>query len=378
MPFPAVQDIVQTDLFTSEDELREKYPTTSVERLLRIRAMYNWFISNPDSKDKEFVDESIYRYGVSKTLAYDDLRVIKSVLPHITQASRDYHRWKYNEMILETYQMAKKRKDTKTMERAATSYAKFNNVNVEDEQSVPYDLIVVQPFTATQDPTVLGIKPIPNIDKKITELIAKYRAESIDIDDIEFEEPDIMDWADYEEIKETDNDQKSHHNMTTILKNINWDATSFFETLASKNKLAKAENFTFCRVSGLEGFEEVLHHLQTTANFIAVSDIAQGYTELNTTPHTRRVKTVFFAMRHALDDMQARQECMDIMRELFRQFMSVLIQEKTRVEEEHIYLDPRISFQEIDKYFLSGCACAFFQIATDVYTDLRYNQEEWE
>ena len=207
MPFPAVQDIVQTDLFTSEDELREKYPTTSVERLLRIRAMYNWFISNPDSKDKEFVDESIYRYGVSKTLAYDDLRVIKSVLPHITQASRDYHRWKYNEMILETYQMAKKRKDTKTMERAAASYAKFNNVNVEDEQSVPYDLIVVQPFTATQDPTVLGIKPIPNIDKKITELIAKYRAESIDIDDIEFEEPDIMDWADYEEIKKTDTDK---------------------------------------------------------------------------------------------------------------------------------------------------------------------------
>lgn len=207
MPFPAVQDIVQTDLFTPEDELREKYPTTSVERLLRIRAMYNWFISNPDSKDKEFVDESIYRYGVSKTLAYDDQRVIKSVLPHITQASRDYHRWKYNEMILETYQMAKKRKDTKTMERAATSYAKFNNVNVEDEQSVPYDLIVVQPFTATQDPTVLGIKPIPNIDKKITELIAKYRAESIDIDDIEFEEPDIMDWADYEEIKETDTDK---------------------------------------------------------------------------------------------------------------------------------------------------------------------------
>ena len=110
----------------------------------------------------------------------------------------------------------------------------------------------------------------------------------------------------------------------------------------------------------------------------ALSDISQGYTELNNSPHTRRVKTVFLAMRHAIDDMIARQECMDIMRELFRQFMSVLIQEKTRVEEEHIYLDPRISFQEIDRYFLSGCACAFFQVATDVYTDLRYNQEEWE
>ena len=206
MGFPAVQDIVQVDLFTSEEVLREKYPDVSVERVLRLRAMYNWFISNPESKDKEFVDECLSRYGVSKTLAYDDLRIIKSVLPHITQASRDYHRWKYNEMILETYQMAKKRKDTKTMERAATSYAKFNNVNVEDEQSVPYDLIVVQPFTATQDPSVLGIKPIPNIEKKISDLIAKYRAESMDIDDIEYEEPDIMDWDSFSEIDEKDTD----------------------------------------------------------------------------------------------------------------------------------------------------------------------------
>lgn len=206
MPFPSVQDIVQVDFFTSEDVLREKYPDVSVERVLRLRGMYNWFISNPESKDKEFVDECLSRYGVSKTLAYDDLKVIKSVLPHITQASRDYHRWKYNEMILETYQMAKKRKDTKTMERAATSYAKFNNVNVEDEQSVPYDLIVVQPFTATQDPSVLGIKPIPNIEQKISALIEKYRKESMDIDDIEYEEPDIIDWQNFSEINELEVD----------------------------------------------------------------------------------------------------------------------------------------------------------------------------
>ena len=122
---------------------------------------------------------------------------------------------------------------------------------------------------------------------------------------------------------------------------------------ASKNKLAKVGKFTFCRVSGQEGFEECLHSRQSTANFIAVSDIAQGYTEQNTTPHTRRVKTVFFAMRHALDDMQARQECMEAMRELFRQFMSVLIQDKTRVEEEHIYLDPHVSFREIGKCLIS-------------------------
>ena len=205
MPFPAVQDVVTTNFFTAEDELRKSLPAASVERVLRLRELYNWVISNPDCKDKEFVDVAIGRFGISKTLAYDDLKIIKSVLPNITQASRDYHRWKYNEMILETYQMAKKRKDTKTMERAATSYAKFNNVNVEDEQSVPYDMIVVQPFTATSDPSVLGIKPIPNIEKVISDMIEKYRAESLDIDDIEYEDADII-YDDYEEVREDETD----------------------------------------------------------------------------------------------------------------------------------------------------------------------------
>ena len=106
--------------------------------------------------------------------------------------------------------------------------------------------------------------------------------------------------------------------------------------------------------------------------------IANGYTELNNTPHTRRVKTVFLAMRHKIDDMAARNRCMETLRELFRQFMSLLILEKTKLEQHCIYLDPRISFNEIDRYFFSGCACAYFQIAVDVYTDLRYNADEWE
>lgn len=159
--------------------------------------------------------------------------------------------------------------------------------------------------------------------------------------------------------------------------NYNWDAVSFFETLTDENLLAQEEKFTFCRVSGLDGFEEALESMQSSVAFVCVSDIAGGYTELNNTPRTRRVKTVFLAMRHALNDMAARQECMDTMRELFRQFMSKLILEKTKLEQHCIYLDPRITFTEIDRYFASGCACAYFQIAVDVFTDLRFNLKEW-
>ena len=157
-----------------------------------------------------------------------------------------------------------------------------------------------------------------------------------------------------------------------------WDAAKFFEELTATNKLAQKEQFVFCMVSGLDGFEGAVNQAQTQRAFVCISDIADGYTELNNTPRTRRVKTVFLAMRHAAEDMAARSECMETMRELFRQFASQLILEKTRLEENCIYIDPRITFNEIDRYFFSGCACAYFQIAVDCYTDLRYNADEWK
>ena len=191
MPRQPILEICSKDLFTAEDELLEKYNAEQAQRVLRLRDMYNYYISNPDTKDRQFVDTAMSRHGIMKSQAYADLSIIKSLLPLLNSASRDFHRFRFNEMILETYQMAKARKDTKTMEKAASSYAKFNRVDLEDEQALPYDLIVVQPFTATSDPRVLGIKPIPNVEEKIAAMLKKYRQESMDIDDVDYEEVDL-------------------------------------------------------------------------------------------------------------------------------------------------------------------------------------------
>lgn len=188
------------------------YTPAQVARVLRLRDMYNWVLANPDAKDRQFIEEELARgFAVHKSQAYADLAIIKALVPLLTEASREFHRWRYNEMIIETYQMAKKRKDTKTMERAATSYAKYNRVDIEDETALPYELIVIQPFTATSDPTVLGIKPIPNRQKFVEDLLAKYRAESADIEDVEFEEADLEEdvlFAEYDEIDDGGNEQE--------------------------------------------------------------------------------------------------------------------------------------------------------------------------
>ena len=167
-------------------------------------------------------------------------------------------------------------------------------------------------------------------------------------------------------------------NTTPLSLSGRWNASAFFEKLTGSNKLARREKFFFCRVSGLDGFEEAIRDMQSANNFVCVSDISDGYTELNNTPRTRRVKTVFLAMRHRVDDMEAREECMEIMRELFRQFCSRLIREKVKIEQNFIFIDPRISFKEIERYFFSGAACAYFQISVDCYTDLQHRPDEWE
>lgn len=191
MSKPSTLEICKTDLFLAADELHNKYGKVTVDRILRLRDMYTWKLGYPDSTDRKFVDEIMGRYGISQSAAYTDLAIIKQLLPMLGQANRDYHRWRANEMAMETYQMAKKRKDTKTMAQITKTYSDINRCNVEDEMQMPYDEIVPQIFAATDDPTVLGIKPITNIDQKIKDMIAKYRAETIDIEDVEAEEFDL-------------------------------------------------------------------------------------------------------------------------------------------------------------------------------------------
>jgi hypothetical protein len=191
MSYPNAIEVCRSELFTKEVELRDRYPQALVDKVLRVREMYNWFIANPDGTDREFIAEVCQRHGIHRTTAYSDLAVVKSLLPMLGSASRDFHRWRTNEMLMNTYKMAEKRKDTKTMERAATAYGKLNRVDLEDEQTIPLDQILVQPFTATDDPRVLGIEPIPNLADKISAMIEKYRRETIDIQDVEFEEVDL-------------------------------------------------------------------------------------------------------------------------------------------------------------------------------------------
>lgn len=185
-------DACTRDLYTDEAELRQKYPASIAEKVMRCRAMHQWILANPSSKDAQFISEEVSRFKVTRPTAYSDLAIIKTLLPHLDTSTREFHKWRFNEMILHTFEMAQKRKDARTMEKASATYAKYNAVDREDEFKIPIDQILPQPFVATDDPSVLGIKPIPNLRERQRQLLEKYSKETTDILDIQYEEIDLQ------------------------------------------------------------------------------------------------------------------------------------------------------------------------------------------
>lgn len=209
MSQPNIVDIAKADLYSPREELLERYAVGQVEHLIRLRDMVSWSLANPDAKDRQFVEEIRQRYHISHVKAYADLKIVKVLLPNLSETSREFHRWKFNEMIMETYQMAKKRKDTRTMEKAAASYAKFNRIDIEDEQAVPYHMIVVQPFFPTTDPRVVGINPVPNIEERIRKLTKELSVTNPDTLNVEYEEADLNFEEIFEEEDENQTKEKS-------------------------------------------------------------------------------------------------------------------------------------------------------------------------
>ena len=106
MGTPSALEVCRTELFTKVEDLQQKYPQTLVDKVVRVREMYNWFLSNPGGTDREFVSEVMQRHSVSKVTAYSDLAVVKTLMPLLASASRDFHRWRFNEMIMKTYAKA--------------------------------------------------------------------------------------------------------------------------------------------------------------------------------------------------------------------------------------------------------------------------------
>ena len=147
-------------------------------------------IEDHDS-DKEIVLKLQQDYKLGKSQAYTDLSILKLLLGEFQKTSKDYHRYRFLEMINEAYEVGRINKDAKAMAAAADKYAKYTQLDKEDEINFDYDKIAVQAFVPTDDPSVAGFKPVPNLREVIRNTIKKYEKECEYIEFVEVEEADF-------------------------------------------------------------------------------------------------------------------------------------------------------------------------------------------
>ena len=178
-------DTYADNLMLSESELLEKGVDRQViVRIFRLRDIYNYMLRNPLKKDREYIDYIQASYhdedgkALSKRKAYEDIEILHAVIGNLQQCTKEWHRWRFNNMIMEGYAIALRLENPDAIARLAACYGKFNKLDREDEHDRGYYEIPHIRFTF--DVSVMGFQPIPNVMAVIDRLTAEFSGTTLD------------------------------------------------------------------------------------------------------------------------------------------------------------------------------------------------------
>ncbi len=172
-------------------------------------------------------------------------------------------------------------------------------------------------------------------------------------------------------------DISSDSQLNDIVRSGEWSIEDYLRRAIARNRLMKEAEFVFRSVSGPDGFLDAADTFQSEPALFCVCDESDGAVTMNNSPVTRRVKTVWMCMRHAAGNPDLRRQCLKTMREGFRQLVSLMLHDRVALQSRGVYINPEITFHEVDSYFWSGGACAWWQVAVDVTTSLIFNPNHW-
>ncbi len=189
MPLPAITDVARDHLFTDRDKMEAAgIPAATIHHVLRLRDAYSYWLAFPSKRDRDIVALLRSRHGVGDTVAREDLRIIKQLLGDLQQTSKAYKRFRFEQMVQRAYDKADAQNNTRDMVAAAAQYAKYSQLDKEDERASVIDKLVPLALSFTDDPAVIGIARMPDFRQKIKAMKERYWAEATQ--EVEYEEID--------------------------------------------------------------------------------------------------------------------------------------------------------------------------------------------
>lgn len=172
-------DIYADNLMLPEEEMKAKNIAPEIiQRVVRLRDLYNYMLRHPLKKDKEYTDyiRSVYTNQDGKQLslrkAYEDIEIIHAVIGNLQMCTKEWHRWRFNNMIMEGYAIAVRKEDAAAIAKLAQQYGKYNQLDKNDE--VDRGSADMPHIVFTFDVSALGYKPIKNAYALIDKLNAQF------------------------------------------------------------------------------------------------------------------------------------------------------------------------------------------------------------
>jgi hypothetical protein len=160
-----------------------------------------------------------------------------------------------------------------------------------------------------------------------------------------------------------------------------FDALHYFETLAQQNRLCRLNGFKPVFCSGPDSIEGIMQQFQKTANFVCIDDTTdQNLYSEGVSYFKRRVYTVFILASYRWDDMEDREEKLNLCREIFAQFVRRMIwdrQQREGEDDDMIFLNvERIYSKEFGRYTMSGVTGLYFMVENDEPAPMDYEDAE--
>lgn len=195
MSLPVNIDQYAEYLPVDSSELRQQLvPEDTILRVERLRELSSYWRSYPSTSPKELVSRCMQLFHVGKSQAYDDIHLLKILIGNLEATTKEFARWRVNQMIEEDRQAARRDGDWRAVASMQKNYILNNQTDKPDTPDMAFDKIVPLQIEPTDDPSVLGIKAPKNLRARRDKLIKQYSKDD--------------EYAEYTEVPSTDDKEE--------------------------------------------------------------------------------------------------------------------------------------------------------------------------
>ena len=167
-------------LFCEKDEQASEFTVDQQAVVLRYRGIFSKWLAEPAISDAMMVKFIMNTFEIGENQAYKDIVRIKIILGNVQNAAKEFQRYRATEMILKGYDIASRAEDqleikkAQSMIKAGETLGRIYMLDKNEIDRIPWEDIIPMELEPTTDISVLGRKPMKNLEEVKQRLRKKY------------------------------------------------------------------------------------------------------------------------------------------------------------------------------------------------------------